>query len=60
LWLKYYPDEEFWPVKTKNYLNADADVQKDLSARYPSYFNYDILAACERQKVFYYQVILEV
>ena len=58
LWLKYYPDEEFWPVKTKNYLNADADVQKDLSTRYPSYFNYDILAACARQKLFYYQVVL--
>ena len=57
--MKHYPDEEFWPIKIENYLNVDADAKTDTIHNLATYISYDILAACSRQKLFYYQVFFK-
>ena len=58
LWEDMFPEEEFWPPKKDKYAYDSSHINESEDIVNNSSITYDILAACLRQKSFYYQVYL--
>ena len=58
LWAQAYPEAEYWPLKRDQYSKdvTSSGESTPTASNTPSQFTYDILKACMRQKLFYYQV----
>ena len=59
LWLQLYPGEEFWPLKRQKNSKDGSTSMDESRITSQTDFTYDILTACMRQKLFYYQVHCE-